>query len=110
VSAPSEGASIKCAVCGSRPFPELALPQVVPECFDLIKIGGVWGCPEHRPAKPKRARRPKTEVEALLAKLGRLVAGLDAQNLDSEHEQDDAKELIEKIGALVGAKHEEFAP
>jgi hypothetical protein len=71
----SEGAHIACCVCGARPYPELALPQAVPECFDLIKIGDKWGCPKHRPVKAQRApEKGVDKISAAVEALARYVA------------------------------------
>jgi hypothetical protein len=32
------GPEIKCVVCGARPWPELSLPEVVRQDFDLMKL------------------------------------------------------------------------
>jgi hypothetical protein len=65
-------ANIACTVCGARPFPELALPEIVRQDFDLLKLAqresgtgdkkvtwwepadetkGLWFCPLHKPGK-----------------------------------------------------------
>jgi hypothetical protein len=66
-------ANIFCRVCGARPYPELSLPTVVREEFDLLKLvqregkdkdgkkinwwepagigEGAWFCSQHRPGK-----------------------------------------------------------
>jgi hypothetical protein len=66
-------ANIACVICGARPFPELALPAIVREEFDLLKLvqrqgkdedgekitywapagenESQWFCPLHRPGK-----------------------------------------------------------
>jgi hypothetical protein len=66
-------AGIFCVICGARPFPELSLPTVVRQDFDLRKLvqregrdkdgkkttwwapadesEGQWFCPLHKPAK-----------------------------------------------------------
>ena len=55
----SEGAGIKCAACSARPYPELSLPEIVRENFDLLKINGQWFCSEHRSEKSPRKLRMK---------------------------------------------------
>ena len=68
-------ANIFCCVpgCGARPFPELSLPAVVRQDFDLLKLvkregkdgdkkvtwwepadetEGQWFCSQHRPRRP----------------------------------------------------------
>ena len=55
----SNGAGIKCSCCGARPHPELSLPEIVREDFDLLKIDGRWLCSEHRPEKLPRKPRVK---------------------------------------------------
>jgi hypothetical protein len=56
MTAMTEGARVKCHICGRMPFPvEWGFPPEL-ECHDLTKIGDLWCCPEHRVAK-KRSRK-----------------------------------------------------
>jgi hypothetical protein len=73
---PTEGAGLKCHVCGARPFAAaFGLPPDL-ESFDLVKVGDKWGCPRHRPARPKSGRSgSKSEV---LDELAETIANLDA--------------------------------
>jgi hypothetical protein len=54
---PSEGAKIRCEVCGARPFGSL-WPGAPREDFDLVKIRGEWRCSRHRNEAPHERARP----------------------------------------------------
>jgi hypothetical protein len=58
IGPPTEGAVIRCTVCGARPYPELSLPKVIRQDFDLMKLTdkglpagegevGEWRCSRH---------------------------------------------------------------
>jgi hypothetical protein len=57
-ASPTEGAKIACVRCGARPWPELALPEIVRQTFDLLRLDdqarpaespapGNWHCERH---------------------------------------------------------------
>jgi hypothetical protein len=49
---PTEGAGIKCAVCGARLYPVFESdPPGTRSDFDLLKVAGEWRCSLHRERK-----------------------------------------------------------
>jgi hypothetical protein len=88
----NEGAGIKCCVCGARPYPELSLPEVVPQTYDLMKIRGRWRCSQHHKTKvegddgddaPKKAPSPRlAEIDRVENVIGRLHGFLSKYTLD----------------------------
>jgi hypothetical protein len=54
IAPPTEGAGIKCSVCGARPYPVFESDSAGTRAdFDLMKIGGEWLCSHHRPQDRK---------------------------------------------------------
>jgi hypothetical protein len=93
-------ANIFCVECGARPFPELALPEIVREDFDLLKIRGDYRCREHRDAAIATKAKPATKwdkLESQLVELGRFVADMEL----NENDRATALELIDRADDII---------
>jgi hypothetical protein len=108
-SGATEGASIRCATCGRRPFASSwGLPPQL-ECFDLIKVGGVWGCPQHRAVAVEtpcvNEPKSKDEIDTLLITISHMVDALDVAEAD-EQARDAILNLIDKFRIERAVKSE----
>jgi hypothetical protein len=72
---PNERVEIKCIECGARPYPELSLPEVVRQDFDLLKNDGQWRCSQHR--KIKKIRVEGDEAKTRSKKSSPSIAAID---------------------------------
>jgi hypothetical protein len=113
---PRIGANIRCIECGARPYPELALPAVVREEFDLIKLkpngapadandsDGRWYCPQHRKPKIKAAKaaRPRPSVIDAGHELGCIEKAIDGLILlATDGLEEDARDLAKDVGVSI---------
>jgi hypothetical protein len=112
-STKSRGADIRCVICGREPFAD----DPALECHELRRFGpdggfadspkaGEWRCPEHAPAKPKRAARAVrgSPLEAL-GDFELLLADMTAQLVEAlPGDDDDNRDDVE--AAVKGFSHE----
>jgi hypothetical protein len=100
-------ANIFCRVCGARPYPELSLPEVVRQDFDLKKVGGEWRCSKHRvkaaPANKKAAPADERRVarEGDAERIQRIFDELAAR-IDDDETDDlvaEAKRALERLAS-----------
>ena len=105
----SFGASIFSSVCQAQPFSDRR--SGFRESFDLVKVGDVWCCEEHRPPKPKRAPRvaAATPAEAI-NEFERTLAAQTAHLEDAvaDCNDDDVASVLKEYGEEVGRALDEL--
>jgi hypothetical protein len=87
---PTEGAGIKCHVCGARPFATAWGLDPALDCFDLIKVGDLWGCPKHRVRKVKPVSKEVEEDEE------------EAKELLEAREAGIEETLLDELADIIG--------
>jgi hypothetical protein len=112
---PNEGAGIKCVECGARPYPEIALPEIVRQDFDLRKIGDEWRCSQHRkikkvkgdgdeaetPSKGKKSLSRINAVDDLESALGKLSHHIANAGFEDVEDESVADALVDEAQALL---------
>jgi hypothetical protein len=106
----SIGPNMACSQCGARPYPELSLPDVVRQTYDLRKGRGGWRCELcPRPRAPKRQKSEFTFIraEVLLGELARLIANMKVAVVEDDEvtvdkdQRSEALELVESVQTIV---------